>query len=177
MKLLIASDLHGDADATTKLFRRFEEEKADKLLLLGDLLYHGPRNDLPAHYAPKKVIELLNAHKDILYCVRGNCDAEVDSMVLDFPIRADYALFVIDGLSIFATHGHLFEPNNPPCQAGECYLQGHTHIPVKKRENGILFLNPGSVALPKNNSPASYMIYENREFVLKDMNGSIFQPS
>lgn len=175
MKLLIASDIHGDADATKKLFEAFEREKADKLLLLGDLLYHGPRNNLPAHYAPKEVIECLNAHKDILLCVRGNCDAEVDSMVLSFPIRADYAFLSLDGITVFATHGHLFTHHECALKKGDCFLQGHTHIPqIQMTDDGILLLNPGSVSLPKNNAPATYMLFDEGSFILKTIDGRVY---
>ena len=176
MKLLIASDIHGDILATRRLFEAFDREKADKLLLLGDLLYHGPRNDLPAHYAPKEVIEVLNGRKDVLYCVRGNCEAEVDSMVLQFPVRADYALLVLEGRTLFATHGHLYEKSTLPLTKGDCYVQGHTHIPMKEEDNGILYLNPGSVALPKGGAPATYMVFESNDFFLKTLDGEIYEP-
>lgn len=176
MKLMIASDIHGDASCARDIFAAFDREKADKMLLLGDLLYHGPRNDLPSHYAPKEVITLLNEHKDILFCVRGNCEADVDGMVLDFPVHADYALLFLDGLSVFATHGHLFPPEKCALKAGDCYLQGHTHIPMKEMREGILYLNPGSVSLPKNGAPKTYMIYENGKFEIKTIDGAIYLP-
>lgn len=174
MKLIIASDLHGDAACTRALFDAFDREQADKILLLGDLLYHGPRNDLPTHYAPKEVISLLNRHKDVLLCVRGNCEADVDGMVLEFPIHAEYAYLLLDGISVFATHGHHYPPEKCALKEGDCYLQGHTHVPQKQTRGGILYLNPGSVSLPKNGAPKTYMIYENGNFEIKEMDGTVY---
>lgn len=168
MKWLIASDLHGSAYYCEKLWEIFENEGAEKLLFLGDLLYHGPRNDLPRDYAPKKVIEMFNAHRNDILCVRGNCEAEVDQMVLEFPVLADYAYLEIEGKRIFATHGHLFG-GNPPLKAGEILLQGHTHIPCHESKDGVLLLNPGSLSIPKESSPHSYMTYENGVFTWKDI--------
>ena len=163
MKLLIASDLHGDLCAAERVFARYAAEGAERLLWLGDLLYHGPRNDLPAGYAPKAVIALLNAHKDHLFCVRGNCEAEVDQMVLAFPVLADYALIPIGDRTLFATHGHHHNTDTPPpLRDGDILLHGHTHlyasVPFDLPGGGrALYLNPGSVALPKGGNAASYM--------------------
>lgn len=168
MKWLIASDLHGSAYYCEKLWEIFENEGAEKLLFLGDLLYHGPRNDLPRDYAPKKVIEMFNAHRNDILCVRGNCEAEVDQMVLEFPVLADYAYLEIEGKRILATHGHLFG-GNPPLKAGETLLQGHTHIPRHESKDGVLLLNPGSLSIPKESSPHSYMTFENGVFTWKDI--------
>lgn len=172
-KWMIASDLHGDADCTRRLLSRFSESGADRLILLGDLLYHGPRNDLPKGYDPKGVIELLNGVADALLCVRGNCDTEVDQMVLSFPILGDYAFLSVDGLRILATHGHRFHLNQlPPLRRGDVLLHGHTHVPTAEpfgQEN--LYLNPGSVSIPKEGSPNSYVIYENRRFTFHDLEG------
>ena len=175
MKLLIASDIHGDLDSMQKLLSAFKSEGAERLLLLGDLLYHGPRNDLPSTYAPKAVIELLNANKNNIMTVRGNCDTEVDQMVLDFPILADYIYLSLDGLGIFATHGHHHNTQTPlPLRKGEILLHGHTHV-LKCEEFGDenFYLNPGSVALPKENNPRTYMVYENRRFTVKDFEGNV----
>ncbi len=175
MKLLICSDIHGDLDSAQRVIDAFKKESADKILILGDVLYHGPRNDLPSTYAPKAVITLLNAHKDVILCVRGNCDTEVDQMVLEFPILADYAYLSLDGLSVFATHGHHHNTKTPPpLRSGEILLHGHTHV-LKCEEFGVknLYLNPGSVALPKEGNPRTYMVYENREFTVKDFDGNI----
>ena len=166
MKLMIASDIHGDYACAKKLIDTFLSSRADKLLLLGDILYHGPRNDLPAGYAPKQVITLLNAVKDKLLCVRGNCDTEVDQMVLEFPILADYSYVVADGIEIFATHGHNYNMDNAKNLSGETVLlHGHTHVPAAVPfGNGNVYINPGSVSIPKENSPKSYIMYENRTF-------------
>ena len=150
----------------------FNQENPQRLLLLGDLLYHGPRNDLPKDYAPKKVISMLNTVKDKIICVRGNCEAEVDQMVLDFPVLSESLLMFLDDRLMFATHGHIYNENKlPALQAGDVFLQGHTHIPVMKKEGEFFFINPGSVSIPKENSEHSYMIYENSCFTLKNLDG------
>ena len=151
MKIMIASDIHGSAFWCARLLEEFENEGADKLVLLGDLLYHGPRNDFPDGDSPKKVFEMLNAVKDKLLCVRGNCDSEVDQMVLEFPIMADYALLEANGRKLFLTHGHLFNAENPPLlQKGDLLLNGHFHTPENRLlENGAYYANCGSTALPK----------------------------
>ncbi|MBO5228822.1 MAG: phosphodiesterase, partial [Lachnospiraceae bacterium] len=160
MKYMIASDIHGSAYYCEKLLEAFGREKADRLILLGDILYHGPRNDLPKDYAPKKVIEMLNAMKDKIHCVRGNCDAEVDQMVLEFPIMADYAVLSEGKYTVYATHGHVYGPQNPPAEGENMILlSGHTHIPVCDEKNGIVCMNPGSVSIPKEGSEHSYMIW------------------
>ncbi len=174
MKWMIASDIHGSAYFGEKLADRFEKEGAQRLLLLGDLLYHGPRNDLPRGYAPKELIPILNHLKEKIVCVRGNCDTEVDQMVLEFPILSDYAVFVLGDTTIYATHGHIYhEGNMLPLEKGQCFLYGHTHIPEMKQKNGYLFLNPGSVSIPKGGSQNSYMIYEDGMFRLMTLDGTI----
>ena len=172
MKLLIASDLHGSVPSCEALLNRYEAEGARRLLFLGDLLYHGPRNRLPDGYDPKEVIPLLNGMKRHLLCVRGNCDAEVDQMVLEFPILSDSLLLELDGRRIFATHGHIYNKDNPPalCE-GDVLLHGHTHIPVLQRLESFTLLNPGSVTLPKGGCEKSYMIYENGLVTLKKLTG------
>ena len=176
-RLLIASDIHGDAQTCAKLVEIYKVSGAEKLVLLGDILYHGPRNDLPAGYAPKKVIELLNPLKYEILCVRGNCDGEVDQMVLDFPILADYAYISADGLRIFATHGHNFNTQKlPPLAKGDILLHGHTHVPVAVEfGNENVYINPGSLSIPKENSPKSYMIYENRSFSFIELGGNEYK--
>ncbi len=174
MKLLICSDIHGDLESARAVIEFFEREKCDRILLLGDILYHGPRNDLPGGYAPKSVIALLNSYKDKILAVRGNCDAEVDQMVLDFPIMADYAMLLLDGTRVFATHGHKFNTSCPPplCE-GDILLHGHTHVYANTEfGNGNLYLNPGSVSLPKENNPKTLMIYEDGIFTLYDLDGN-----
>ncbi len=175
MKWMIASDIHGSAACCEKLLAAFGREQADRLLLLGDLLYHGPRNDLPLGYAPKEVIAQLSGVKDKVFCVRGNCEAEVDQMVLPFPVLADYCLLEQKGRVIFATHGHHYNLENPPLlQPGDVLLHGHTHIPAKDNSLGFWYLNPGSVSIPKENSPHSYMTLEDGQFLWKDLDGAVY---
>ena len=171
MKLLIASDIHGSAYYCEKLIEAYKNEKADRLLLLGDILYHGPRNDLPKEYAPKKVIEMLNNIKDDIVCVKGNCEAEVDQMVLDFPCLCDYCLLCIDEKNIFVTHGHTYNKEKlPPLKKGDILMHGHTHIPAwEKLNDDNYYLNPGSTSIPKANSLHSYMTYENGHFYWKNL--------
>lgn len=175
MKLLICSDIHGDLDSTRSLLLAYQREAADKLIILGDLLYHGPRNDLPEGYAPKGVIELLNLHRDDILTVKGNCDGEVDQMVLNFPILADYAYLMLDGLRIFVTHGHHHNTTMPPALSrGDILLHGHTHVPViEEFGNENYYINPGSVSLPKEGHPKTYMTYEDRTFTLKKLDGEV----
>ena len=186
MKLLIASDIHGSAYWCRALMARIEVESPDSIVLLGDLLYHGPRNDLPRDYAPKEVLAMLNTLADRVVAVRGNCDSEVDQMVLDFPCMADYAI-VMDAVPaegsggqpaskakprlLFCTHGHLFGPQNvPPIASAAALLYGHTHVKEIASRDGVLFVNPGSVSLPKDGSN-SYAVYENGTFELRELVG------
>ncbi len=174
MKWMIASDLHGSAYYCRKMLEAFEREGADRLFLLGDLLYHGPRNDLPREYAPKEVIPLLNGKKEKLLCVRGNCDAEVDQMVLEFPVLADYAVLPVGRRLIYATHGHIYHVKNlPPLAPGDVLLHGHTHVPAwTEFGQGNLYLNPGSVSIPKEDSPHSYMTLEENTMQWKELESS-----
>lgn len=174
MKLLIASDIHGSSFYCGKLIQRIRKEKPDKLLLLGDLLYHGPRNDLPEGYAPKEVIAMLSEYKEQIIAVRGNCEAEVDQMVLPFPCMADYTILSPEaGVEIFATHGHLWSPEKlPPLNPGTVFLYGHTHIKSSVWEGTNLTLNPGSVSIPKDGSH-SYMTYENGVFCFFTLEGTL----
>ncbi|MBQ4600813.1 MAG: phosphodiesterase [Oscillospiraceae bacterium] len=167
MKLLIASDIHGSAFWCGKLMELMEQEQPDKLILLGDLLYHGPRNDLPRDYAPKQVIPMLSRWADRIIAVRGNCEAEVDQMVLPFPCMADYAQLMVEGKTFYLTHGHHHSPQNlPPLPAGSVFLSGHTHVKLDETVEGIRCLNPGSVSIPKDGSH-SCMIYENGQFSVR----------
>lgn len=175
MKLLIASDLHGSSYFVEKLAQCIEAEQPDKILLLGDLLYHGPRNSLPSFYDTAAVAKILNDRKNLLLCVRGNCDTEVDQMVLDFPILADYCMLDLDGHTLFATHGHHYNRENlPPMGTGEILLHGHTHIPENGVCGDIRILNPGSVSIPKGGSKNSYMTYEKGTFCWKDLDGEVY---
>ena len=169
MKLMIASDIHGSAYYCERLMKRFYEEKPDKLLLLGDILYHGPRNDLPKGYAPKKVVEMLNSIKDCTLSVRGNCEAEVDQVVLEFPIMADYTILNVNGITITATHGHTYNQKKPLPFCNEILLCGHTHVPACEIFEKFTYLNPGSVSMPKNDTKHSYMILEDRTFAWRDL--------
>ena len=162
MKLIIASDIHGSAFWCRRLCDLVEQEQPDKLILLGDLLYHGPRNDLPRNYAPKQVIPMLSQYKDRIIAVRGNCEAEVDQMVL--PCMADYAQLLVEGTTFYLTHGHHNSPDNlPPLPEGSILLSGHTHVKLDEIRNGIRCLNPGSVSIPKDGSH-SCLVYENKTF-------------
>lgn len=167
MKLLIASDIHGSAYWCGRLMELVESEQPDRLLLLGDLLYHGPRNDLPKDYAPKQVIPMLSRYKEKIIAVRGNCEAEVDQMVLPFPCMADYAQLLVDGKLFHLSHGHHQNPEDlPPLPQGSVFLFGHTHVKLDTVVNGIRCLNPGSVSIPKDGSH-SCLIYENNQFSFK----------
>jgi putative phosphoesterase len=176
MKLMFASDIHGSAYYCEKMLEAYQNEKADRLILLGDLLYHGPRNDLPKEYAPKKVIAMLNEGKNDICAIRGNCDAEVDQMVLEFPIMADYCILFIDGKTIYASHGHKYNIDNlPPLKKGDIFIQGHTHVLMaQKTENNIL-LNPGSISLPKENNVQTYGIIEQGQFLIKSFDQDIIK--
>ncbi|MBR5230795.1 MAG: phosphodiesterase [Clostridia bacterium] len=173
MKIMIASDIHGSAYYCRELLNAFEREGADRLLLLGDILYHGPRNDLPREYAPKEVIAMLNPLAQRIFCVRGNCDTEVDQMVLSFPILSDYCLLTGGKRLIYATHGHNYNLKSlPPLQRGDILLHGHTHVPAWERfGEDNLYLNPGSVSIPKEGSAHGYMLLEDDFALWKDLNG------
>ena len=140
------------------------------------MLYHGPRNDLPEEYAPKQVIAMLNEIKDDILCVRGNCEAEVDQMVLDFPVLADYALIDLGEKMIYLTHGHVYnEIKVPPMKKGDILLHGHTHVPKCVEHENYIYMNPGSISIPKENSRHGYMTLENGVFLWKDFDGDIFK--
>ena len=171
MKLVIASDIHGSAFWCGKLLELVEQEQPDRLVLLGDLLYHGPRNDLPERYCPKEVIPMLSRWADRILAVRGNCEAEVDQMVLPFPCMADYALLEADGMSLYLTHGHLWNPGKlPPLRQGTVFLSGHTHVKIDEEHDGIRCLNPGSVSIPKDGTH-SCLIYEDGCFTFRILEG------
>ena len=172
MKIMVASDIHGSALYASALVEAFQKEGADKLLFLGDLLYHGPRNDLPNGYDPKGVIALLSPLAPFILAVRGNCESEVDQLVLPFPVMADYGWLMLGGRTIYATHGHLA---TPPMQKGDVLLSGHTHIPHCEVKEGILYANPGSVSIPKANTPRSYMILTDEGMTWKTLEGDTYQ--
>lgn len=174
MKLMFASDIHGILSGCQATLEAYAREQAERLILLGDLLYHGPRNGVPAGYDPVTVIKLLNGVREHLLCVRGNCDAEVDQMVLEFPILTDYAVVMADGHSLYCTHGHHLD-RLPPMVKNSVLIYGHTHLQTIEELDGYLSLNPGSVSLPKGGNPASYMIYEDGVFSIKKMDGTLIQ--
>lgn len=176
MKWLIASDIHGSAYYCEKLVEAYKREAADRILLLGDVLYHGPRNDLPKDYAPKQVIAMMNPLANDILCVRGNCEAEVDQMVLEFPVLADYAVLTAGEKLIYVTHGHVYNNGKlPPLHKGDILLHGHTHIPACEEYDTHVYLNPGSVSIPKENSPHSYMVFDGERFEWKTLDGEVYK--
>ena len=178
MKFVIASDIHGSAYYCKLLLNAIENEKPDKVLILGDILYHGPRNDLPKDYAPKEVIAMLNPLKDEFLCVRGNCDAEVDQMVLKFSIMDDYKTLPLGDKTLYLSHGHVYGKDKLPSdmKKGDILLGGHTHVPEIVDIDGCVYMNCGSVSIPKENSPHSFMVFENNEFLWKNLeNGEVYK--
>ena len=176
MKLMIASDIHGSAYYCLEMLDAMKKECPDRLLLLGDILYHGPRNDLPKDYNPKAVIAMLNAMKEDLLCVRGNCDTEVDQMVLEFPVLADYGWMEIDGKTFYMSHGHIYNEHNlPPLKPGDIFMHGHTHVLRAEKVGDITILNPGSVSIPKEGNPPTYAILENSRFTIKTFDEEIIK--
>lgn len=172
MKVVIASDIHGSAFYCAKLLEAYRVEKAEKLILLGDVLYHGPRNDLPEGYNPKAVIEMLNNMSEEILCVRGNCDAEVDQMVLRFPIMDEYKK--IDS-NIFINHGHHLDEGIVPVSIGDVVFYGHTHIPAFESKDGVVYINPGSVSIPKNGSDHSYILLDGKNVYFKNLDGTTWE--
>lgn len=170
MKILIASDIHGSAKWCGELISAFKREGAEKLLILGDVLYHGPRNSLPDEYAPVAVAEMLAEYKDRIICVRGNCDSEVDQMVLPFNVSSDYATVNVNGINMVLSHGHRAVP---PLAQSDVYVTGHTHVPLNEI-CGYYHLNPGSVSLPKENSRHGYILLDGKTFYFKDFEGNVF---
>lgn len=176
MNYMFASDIHGSAYYCEKVLEAYKKSGADRLIILGDILYHGPRNDLPRDYNPKKVFEMLNGMKRNIYAVRGNCDSEVDQMVLEFPIMADYALLVLNGKTFYATHGHCYHQENlPPMQPGDILVHGHTHVPVAQKLDDKFLLNPGSASLPKEGNPPSYGMLEGNDFKIYTFEGEVLK--
>lgn len=176
MKILIASDIHGSLKYCNKLVECYKKENCDKLILLGDILYHGPRNDLPDEYNPKGVIALLNSMSDEILTVRGNCEAEVDDMVLDFNVLAEYAILYINKRLVFLTHGHKWNPQNmPKLKKGDILFNGHTHISKIEKINDTLYVNPGSVSIPKEDTERGYIILTESEIIHKNLDGNILE--
>ena len=177
MKIMIASDIHGSLKYCRELVEKYREEKCEKLVLLGDVLYHGPRNDLPDEYNPKGVIALLNDLAEEILCVRGNCEAEVDEMVLSFPVLAEYAFFYHKGRMFFLTHGHKMIPQIlPKIKKGDILFNGHTHVcKIEELDGGYIYANPGSVSIPKENTPRGYMIVDDEAIVHKTLSGEVVE--
>ncbi|BDR64801.1 phosphodiesterase [Clostridium tetani] len=176
MKLFFISDIHGSSYYLEKVINIYEKEKADYLVILGDELYHGARNPLPKEYNPKKVAEILNKYKNKIIAVRGNCDSEVDQMVLNYPIMSDYSIILYNNRRLFLTHGHIYNKNNlPTISNGDVFIYGHTHVPLAKRINNIFIINPGSITFPKENTPHCYGILENNTFKIKTLDGEVFK--
>lgn len=174
MKWFVASDIHGSAFYCRKMLEAFDREQADRMLFLGDVLYHGPRNDLPREYAPKEVIAMLNERKQDIVCIRGNCDAEVDQMVLEFPVLADFCVITTANRLIYASHGHIYnEDNMLPLHNGDIFLHGHTHVPKCIEHETYICMNPGSISIPKENSHHGYMTIEDGVFLWKDLDGNV----
>ena len=176
MKIMFISDIHGSLFYLKQALEAFDREQGDLLVILGDQLYHGPRNDLPKDYNPKLAIPLLNNYREKIIAVRGNCDSEVDQMVLEYPIMADYHIITQRKRKIFLTHGHIYTPESlPTLNKGDIFISGHTHIPMGIKKDGIFILNPGSISIPKGNSDNSYGILEDDTFSLKDLLGNIIK--
>ncbi len=176
LKLFFISDIHGSIYYLNEALEKFKEEDCDYIVLLGDALYHGPRNPLPKEYNPKEVALLLNQHKDKIIAVRGNCDSEVDQMVIDYPMMGDYSIILHNSRRLFLTHGHIYNKDNlPNLSEGDVLIHGHTHIPVAKKLENIYIINPGSITLPKENNPNSYGILDNDIFEIKDLEGNIIK--
>lgn len=174
MKILIISDIHGSSYYAKKIEEINEREKPEQIILLGDLYYHGPRNELTNEYNPMQVAGILNDLKDKIIAVRGNCDAEVDEMISDFKLQP-YIETEMNGKHVFISHGHVYNIDNIPNKEIEIMFYGHFHTGFIKEENGIIFANPGSISLPKNNTEHSYIIFEENKITLKDVDGNIIE--
>ncbi len=170
MKYLIISDIHGCYRSLDRALNYFEQLKCDKLIILGDILYHGPRNPIPDGYAPQLVFERLNSMKDKIIAVRGNCDAEVDQMVLDFDCSKDYRVVLNGEDLIFLTHGHIFNPQVlPGMQDYHIFMYGHTHIYELRKHNDIIILNPGSITLPKGGNPPTFAVCDGDNISIRSL--------
>ncbi|MGY3931325.1 phosphodiesterase [Aeromonas encheleia] len=160
MKIAIISDIHGSLSALERVLAQLAPWQPDHYLLLGDLLNHGPRNPVPEGYDPAAVAERLNLLAPQIMAVRGNCDSEVDQMLLHFPLTAPYNQLLVDERRWFVSHGHLYRPGEVPLPAGSLFISGHTHVPVLQREGALVLMNPGSICFPRGALAASYGCYE-----------------
>jgi uncharacterized protein len=175
MKIFFMSDIHGSLYYANKAIENFRKENADYIVILGDALYHGARNPLPLEYNPKEVAQLLNGVADRVIAIKGNCDSEVDEMVLDFPLTV-HSTVLYEGRRLFLTHGHLYDEDHlPKLSEGDVLIYGHIHIPKAEKKGNIFILNPGSITLPKENHPNSYAILEGHTFQIKDLDGNVFK--
>ena len=176
MKLFFISDIHGSIDDLNRVLELFEKEGADYLIILGDILYHGPRNPLPSNYNPQDVSKRLNVYKDKIIAIRGNCDSEVDQMLLEFPIMADFSQILLENKRFFLTHGHIYNENIlPPLINKDILCHGHTHIPLAEEKNGIIIFNPGSITFPKENNKKSYGLYKENQLFVLDFHGEVIK--
>lgn len=176
MKLFFISDIHGSIDDLNIVIDLFEKEGADYLIILGDILYHGPRNPLPSNYNPQEVSKKLNNYKNKIIAIRGNCDSEVDQMLLEFPIMSDFSQILHENKRFFLTHGHTYnEKNLATLSNGDILCHGHTHIPLAEKKNDIVIFNPGSITFPKENSKKSYGLYKENQLFVMDFDGNIIK--
>lgn len=176
MKIFFISDIHGSSYYLKKVLDIFEKEKCNYLAILGDQLYHGARNPLPKDYNPKEVTEMLNSYKDKIIAVRGNCDSEVDQMVIKYPTMSDYTIVLYEGRRLFLTHGHIYNRDNlPNLSSGDVIIYGHTHVPVAEKQDNIFVINPGSITFPKENTPHCYGILEQNIFTIKTLDGEVYK--
>ena len=176
MKLFFISDIHGSQLNLNKAIECFHKENADKIVILGDVLYHGPRNPLPDEYNPAEVANLLNKYKDKIIAVRGNCDSEVDQMIIEYPMMETYTMIQLENCAFFLSHGHIFNPDElPPLNDGDIFAFGHIHLPIAEKQGSTFIFNPGSISLPKEGNPKSYGLFENNTLYVKTFNGDVIK--
>lgn len=176
MEYIVISDLHGSLEAANIVIEAIKHHNINRVLCLGDILYHGPRNTLPIDYNPKEVINILNSVSNKITAIKGNCDSEVDQMVLQFPILADYNQFYIGNKKLFMTHGHIYSTENTShLDKGDIFLFGHVHLPIAEIQNDIYILNPGSSSLPKQNHPKTYAILNDNGFIIYTFDHKIYK--
>lgn len=176
MKLFFMSDIHGSVHYLKKALENFEKEAADYICILGDQLYHGARNPLPPEYNPKEATQMLNGYAKKIIAIRGNCDSEIDELVLDYPIMAAYSSVLLNERRLFLTHGHIYNPESlPPLNDGDIFAFGHIHTPIAEKRGNIFIFNPGSITFPKENYPNSYGVLEDNVLRIKDLNGNTFK--
>ncbi len=176
MKLFFISDIHGSLSSLNAALKCFHEERADQIVILGDALYHGPRNPLPDGYNPAETAGLLNQYKDRIIAVRGNCDSEVDQMLIEYPMMETYGIVQLADRKLFLTHGHIYHPDDhPPLRAGDILAFGHIHLPLAEKRGEIFVFNPGSISLPKENNPPSYGLFDGGKLQVKTFDGEVLR--